>query len=58
MTIRDIAVAFGFDVDQKSVNTAENTIKNIKSFATKALGAIAIGFSFSALNSMQKNLMV
>lgn len=52
MTIRDIAVAFGFDVDQKSVNTAENTIKNIKSFATKALGAIAIGFSFSALNSI------
>lgn len=52
MTIRDIAVAFGFDVDQKSVNTAENTIKNIKSFATKALGAIAVGFSFSALNSI------
>lgn len=52
MTIRDIAVAFGFDVDQKSVNTAENTIKKIKSFATKALGAIAIGFSFSALNSI------
>lgn len=52
MTIKDIAVAFGFDVDQKSVSTAENTIKKIKSFATKALGAIAIGFSFSALNSI------
>lgn len=52
MTVRDIAVAFGIDVDQKSVNTAESTIKNIKSIATKALGAIAIGFSFSALNSI------
>lgn len=52
MTVRDIAVAFGFDVDQKSVNQAESTIKSIKSFATKALGAIAIGFSFSALNSI------
>lgn len=52
MTVRDIAVAFGFDVDKKSVNTAENTIKSIKSFAIKALGAIAIGFSFSALNSI------
>lgn len=52
MTIRDIAVAFGFNVDQKSVDTAENTIKNVKNFAKKALGTIAIGFSFSALNSI------
>lgn len=47
MTIRDIAVAFGFDVDKKSVQEAEGTIKGIKSMATKLLGAIGIGFSIS-----------
>ena len=44
MTIRDIAVAFGIEVDQKSVGAAENAIKGVKNMASKLLGAIGIGF--------------
>ena len=49
MTVRDIAVAFGIDVDDKSVSSAENAINGVKSFAKKALGAIGIGFSIAGL---------
>ena len=35
MTLRDIAVAFGIEVDQRSVSTAENAIKGVKSMAQK-----------------------
>ena len=52
MTIRDIAVAFGYEVDEKSVSHAENTIKNIKGMATKLLGAIGIGFSIAGMASL------
>ena len=52
MTIRDIAVAFGVEVDNKSVSTAENAIKGIKSMATKLLGAIGIGFSIAGMASL------
>ena len=47
MTIRDIAVAFGFDIDRKSEKEAENSIKGLKNLATKLLGVIGIGFSRS-----------
>ena len=40
MTIRDIVVAFGFEVDRNSERQAESSIKGIKSMATKLLGAI------------------
>lgn len=52
MTIRDIAVAFGYEVDEKSVSHAENTIKNIKGMAVKMLGAIGIGFSIMGMASL------
>ena len=52
MTIRDIAVAFGYEVDEKSVSHAESTIKNIKGMATKLLGAIGIGFSIAGMASL------
>lgn len=52
MTIRDIAVAFGYEVDERSVSHAENTIKNIKGMATKLLGAIGIGFSIAGMASL------
>ncbi len=52
MTIRDIAVAFGYEVDERSVSHAENTIKNIKGMATKLLGAIGIGFSIVGMASL------
>lgn len=52
MTIRDIAVAFGFEVDKKSEKQAENSIKGIKNMATKLLGAIGIGFSIAGLGNL------
>ena len=52
MTIRDIVVAFGFEVDKKSEKQAENSIKGIKNLATKLLGAIGIGFSIAGLGNL------
>lgn len=45
MTIRDISVAFGFEVDKSSQANAENSIKGLKNMATKLLGKIAVVFS-------------
>lgn len=52
MTIRDIAIAMGFKVDDDSLKEAEGKIDNIKNFAVKALGAIGIGFSLSQMNAL------
>ena len=52
MTIRDIAVAFGFEIDKKSERETEGAIKNLKSLATKLLGAIGIGFSIAGLGNL------
>ena len=52
MTIRDIAVAFGIEVDQKSVSAAENAIKGVKNMASKLLGAIGIGFSIAGIANL------
>lgn len=52
MTIRDIAVAFGIEVDQKSVGAAENAIKGVKNMASKLLGAIGIGFSIAGIANL------
>lgn len=52
MTIRDIAVAFGVEVDKNSVSEAENRIKGIKSLATKLLGAVGVVFSIQGLASL------
>lgn len=55
MTIRDIAVAFGFDVDKNSEKQAESSIKGLKNMATKLLGSIAVVFSVSKLSSFAKD---
>ena len=49
---RDIAVAFGIEVDQKSVSAAENAIKGVKNMASKLLGAIGIGFSIAGIANL------
>lgn len=54
MTIRDIAIALGFDVDKASQKEVENSIKGIKNLATKVLGGIAIVFSISKLNDFKE----
>lgn len=55
MTIRDISVAFGFDIDKASQTQAENSIKGLKSMATKLLGKIAVVFSVAKLASFAKS---
>lgn len=52
MTIRDIAIVFGFQVDENSEKKAENSIKSLKNIATKLLGATAIGFSLVSLKDI------
>lgn len=52
MTLRDIAIALGFKVDESKAKAAENRISDIKSFAAKALGAIGIGFSLVEMNAL------
>lgn len=52
MTIRDLAVAVGFEIDKSSEKKAEGSIEGLKNFATKMLGAIAIGFSFTQMNTL------
>lgn len=52
MTIREIMVAFGFDIDKSSEMQAESRIKGIKNLATKTLGAIGIGLSISGLSGL------
>lgn len=49
MTIRDIVVAFGFEVNRNSEKQAENSIKGIKSMATKLLGAVGVVFSIKGM---------
>lgn len=52
MTIRDIAVSFGYEIDQNSEKEAESSVEGLKSFASKMLGAIAIGFSLTQMNAL------
>lgn len=52
MTLRQIFVALGFKMDESSMNEVEGKINSIKGFATKALGAIGIGFSLVQMNAL------
>lgn len=54
MTIRDIAIAFGYEVDKKSEKKVNDSINNLKSVAAKALGAIAVVFSIKGLASLSE----
>ena len=55
VTIRDIMILLGFDVDEQSQNEAENSVKNLKNMATKALGAIGVAFSVAGAASFIKD---
>lgn len=52
MTLRDIAIAMGFKIDESSMKEVEGRIEGIKGFAMKALGAIGIGFSLTQMNTL------
>lgn len=52
MTLRDIAIALGFKIDDASMKEVEGQINSVKNFAVKALGAIGIGFSLTQMNAL------
>jgi len=52
VTLYDLLVKFGFKIDKDSQKKAENSIKDIKSVATKLLGTLAIGFSLKNMNAL------
>ena len=52
MTLRELFFSLGYKVDGSSEKKAEQSIKSIKSMATKALGAIGIGFSVAGLANL------
>ena len=52
LTIRDIAIAIGFDVNKNSVSAVENSINKVKGFAKKALGILGIGLTISGITGL------
>ena len=48
-------ILLGFDIDEQSQNEAENSVKNLKDMATKALGAIGVAFSVAGAASFVKD---
>jgi len=54
MTIRDIAISFGYEIDKTTEKKANDSIKALKSTATKLLGAIGIGISLVKLKDISE----
>lgn len=54
VTIRDIAIAFGYEVDKSSEKKVNDSIQSLKSTATKLLGAIGVGFSLAKLKDLSE----
>ncbi len=52
MTLREIAIALGFKIDDAAMKDVEGKINDVKNFAVKALGAIGIGFSLAQMNAL------
>lgn len=52
MTVAEFINKVGFKVDESTVQEVQGTITDIKSTATKLLGAIGIGISLTQLNQM------
>lgn len=52
MTIRELLIRYGFEIDRNSQSNAEQGINKLKSFAATALGAIGIGFSIAGLGAL------
>ena len=51
MTIRDIGILFGYKVDKQSEGKVEDSVKSLKSMASKALGAIGLTLSIAGIAS-------
>lgn len=52
LTVAEFINKVGFKVNKQDVDKVNNTMQSIKSTATKLLGAIGIGFSLTAINSL------
>lgn len=52
MTIRDIAVAFGFEVDRNSEKQTKDSINGIGTLAKKVLGAIGVVFTIKGMSDL------
>lgn len=55
MTIRDIFIFLGFQIDESSESKAEQGINKLKNLAQNALGAIGIGLSIAGISSAIKD---
>ena len=55
MTIREILVALGFKVDENSKDNAEKSVQDLKNFASKVLGTIAVVFSVQKLSAFAQD---
>lgn len=55
MTIRDIFISLGFQIDESSESEAEQGINKLKDLAQNALGAIGIGLSIAGISSAIKD---
>ncbi len=49
MTIRELIISYGFEVDKNSESKVEKRIQGVKNMAIKLLGAIGIGFSIKGI---------
>ena len=54
MTLRELFIALGYQIDESSEKKAEQGIQNLKDKATQILGAIGIGFSLANLNELSE----
>ena len=54
MTLRELFIALGYQIDETSEKKAEQGIQNLKDKATQILGAIGIGFSLANLNELSE----
>ncbi len=52
MTIRDIAIAFGYEIDKASEKKANDSINALKNTANRVLGAINVAFTITGLSSL------
>jgi hypothetical protein len=52
ITIRDIAISFGYEVDAQSEKKVNDSINSLKSTASKVLGAIAVVLTVKGLASL------
>ena len=54
MTIRELFIGLGYQVDEASEKKADQAIESFKDKASKLLGAIGVGFSLANLNAISE----